>query len=105
VAPDKAAQSLGDREGEHEMVSGQLPFHLSFEPLPALAMLAGGTMAIPAGAENKMSPSAVLTLKVGVARIMGAALHDGVDGLFVFLRHVAAEAVEVLGTEGAEDLT
>jgi hypothetical protein len=48
VAPDEAAQILWNREREHEMMTGQLPAHLGFEPLPRLVVLACGTMAIPA---------------------------------------------------------
>jgi hypothetical protein len=105
VASDEAAQTLGNGEREHEMVAGQLPAHLGFKPLPGLVMLAGGTMAIPARAVNNMSPSTLLTLVISLARLDSAALHYGIDGLFMLLWHVVAKAVYVVGTKGAEDLT
>jgi hypothetical protein len=87
------------------MMAGQLPGHLGFKPLPGFVVLAGGTMAIPARAVDDMALSTLLTLVISVARLMGAALHYGIDGLFVLLWHIVSKAVYVVGTEGAEDLT
>ena len=46
VLTNEAAQILRDGKGEEEVMTGELPFHLLFEPLPALMVLTGGAMAI-----------------------------------------------------------
>lgn len=48
VAADEASQLLGYRERDHEMVAGQLPLHLLFQPLLRLVVLAYRAVAIPA---------------------------------------------------------
>jgi hypothetical protein len=46
VLTNESAQILRDGKSEQEMVTGELPFHLFFEPLPGLMVLTSGAMAI-----------------------------------------------------------
>ena len=52
VASDEGSQGFGHGEGDHEVVGGELIFEFLSQPLPGLVTLAGGAMAIPAGAED-----------------------------------------------------
>src|ERR671922_1260477 len=50
MAADERPELVWDGKGEHEMRSGQLPLHLSFQPLSGLVVLAAGTVAGVVGA-------------------------------------------------------
>ena len=54
IFPDKTTQLFRDGKGHHEMVSGQLPPHLFFQPLLSLMVLTSRAMAIAAGTINQM---------------------------------------------------
>jgi hypothetical protein len=52
MATDERAQLLWHREGEHEVVSGQLALQLRVEPGVGLVLLAAGTVAVAAAARQ-----------------------------------------------------
>jgi hypothetical protein len=62
VAGQKGPQGLGDSEGEHEVMAGQLTFELALQPQVRLAVLALRTMAVAAGGGDYMGMAAVLAL-------------------------------------------
>jgi len=104
VLTDEAAQTLRDGKGEQEMVTGELPFHLFFKPLPALLVLAGGTMTVSAGAIESVELATFFALIDSHPIGLGAAGDDGIDDFTVDRRHGLGIAFEVLGTKGSEDL-
>lgn len=87
------------------MVSGKLPLHLSIQPLAGFVVLAGWTMAIPAGPIDPMELSTLLTLIDGNAGGFGAAVDDGIHCFSMLPRHGVSIAIDILGAEGTEDLT
>lgn len=104
VFSDEAAQFFWDREGEQEMVSGELALELFLKPLSSLMVLASRAMAIATGAIEFMGPTAGFALVEGQAAGFGTAADDGIDDLAVCFRHAVGVAFEVLGGEGAKDL-
>ena len=104
VLSDESAQILRDRKGEQEMVTGELPFHLFFKPLPALLVLAGGTMTVSTGAIESVELATFFALIDSHPIGLGAAGEDGIDDFMVDRRHGLDIAFEVLGTKGSEDL-
>ena len=83
VFANEAAQVLRDGKREQEMVTGELPFHLFFEPLPALVVLTSGAMAISTGAMDPVEVAALLALIQGDPASLGAAGDDGIHDLAV----------------------
>ena len=67
VGTDNGAYFLRNGKGEHKVMSGQVAFHLSFQPLPCLMMLTGGAVAISTGFIDDMRLCTVLTLIDGNA--------------------------------------
>jgi hypothetical protein len=61
MATDETAQLLWQREGEHEVVSGQLALQLGVQPGVGFVLLAAGTVAIAAAARQPLLLSAGLT--------------------------------------------
>jgi hypothetical protein len=104
VVTDESAQILRDGEGEQEMVTGELPFHLFHQPLPGLMMLTSGAMTVPAGAIDPMELATLLALIKGETTGFGTTANDGVDDFAVCFRHDLGIALQVLGAEGSEDL-
>jgi hypothetical protein len=90
---------------EAGMMAGQLAAHPALEPLSGFVMLAGRAVAIATRLIGDVALSALLALKVGKARLLSAALHDGIDDFAVLARHLIPEVLDVLGTEGAEGLS
>src|SRR3990170_8254657 len=104
VFANKGAQALWHREGEKEMVGGELAVDLFFQPLSSLMLLASRTMAIATGAIELVGPAAGFTQVAGQAAGFGAAGSDSIDGFEVCFRHQVGVAFEVLRGEGAKDL-
>ena len=104
VLANEAAQILRDGKGEQEMVTGELPFDLFFQPLSGLMVLTGGAMAISTGAIDPMELATLLALVKGDATGLGATGDDGIDDFAVYFRHELGIAFQVLGAEGSEDL-
>ena len=105
MASNEAAQVFGNGEGGHEVMAGKLAAHVAFEPLPGFKVLACRAMAIAARAVNDMDVSTLLTFIIGDARILGTARDDGIHCFSVLLRHGVSKVIDILRTEGAEDLT
>jgi len=104
VFANESAQILGDGKGEEEMVTGELPFHLLFEPLPGLMVLAGRAMTVSTGAIDPMELATTFALIKGNATELGATGDDGIDDFTVDMRHGLGIAFQVLGAKGLEDL-
>src|SRR3989304_4192646 len=104
VFANKGAQALWHREGEKEMVGGELAVDLFFQPLSSLTLLASRAMAIATRAIEFMGPGAGFTLVAGPAAGFGAAGNQRIDGFAVGFRHAVGVAFEVLRGEGAKDL-
>jgi hypothetical protein len=83
VLSDEAAQILRDRKGEQEMVTGELPFDLFFEPLSGLMILTGGAMAIATGAIDPMELATFFALIDSHSIGLRAAGDDGIDDFAV----------------------
>jgi len=83
VLTNESAQILWDREGEHEMMTGELPPHLLFQPLSGLMVLTGRAMAISTGAIDPMELATLLALIKGDTTSLGATADDGIDDLAV----------------------
>ena len=103
VFAHKATQAFWHREGEKEMVGGELALDLFFEPLSSLMLLASRAVAIATGAIELMRPSAAFALVKGQAAGFGTAADDGIDGFEVCFRHQVGVALEVLGAVCAKD--
>jgi len=63
IGADHRADLLRNGKGEHEVMSRQMALNLSFQPLPCLMMLTGGTVTIPASLIDYMGLCTVLTLE------------------------------------------
>ena len=61
VTADDKPQTAGNREGDHEMMSGQLALKLFFQPGLAFLVLALRTVSIAAGLKYRMDFTAALT--------------------------------------------
>jgi hypothetical protein len=85
------------------MVSWELALDLFFKPLLGFSVLAGGAMAIAAGAVDLMRLSASYALVKRNAAGFGTAAHDGIDDFAVSLRHCRGVTLKVLRAEGGED--
>ena len=53
MAPCQGPELFGQREGQQEILGGQLFFELTFQPLLTLMMLAVWAVAVPAGVRHK----------------------------------------------------
>jgi hypothetical protein len=104
VVANEAAQTLRDGKGEQEMMAGELPFDLFFEPLSALMVLTGRAMAISTGPIDPMEFATLLALIKGETTSLGATGDDGIHDFAVCFRHEMGIALQVLGAEGLEDL-
>ena len=103
VFAHEGAQLFWDSEGDEEMVSGELAVDLFLKPLSSLIVLAGGAMAIAAGAIELMGLGAGFTLVDGQAAAFGATGHHRINDFAVCFRHAVGVTLEVLGAEGAKD--
>ena len=104
IAADERPELVWDGKGEHEMMSGQLPLHLSFQPLSGFVVLAAGTVAVAARAGHAVKLTALLTWVNDGTVGFGSALADGVDNLFVLDGHGLPVAIEILGAVDTEDV-
>ncbi len=104
MAADEGSDLLGNGEGEHEVVAGELALHLALEPLLALEILAGGRAAVAARAKHDMGLPALLALVDGHSTVLGPTADNRVNDLSVLLRDGLAESLEVFGSEALEDL-
>ena len=103
VLPHQDTQRLWDRKGDQEMVTWELALDLFFEPLLGFVVLAGGAMAIAAGAIELRKLGAAIALVKRDAASFGTTRHDGIDDFAVRRGHLGGVTLEVLGSEGGKD--
>ena len=104
MAADEGSEWFGDGKGEHEMVAGQLPVPLSFQPLLSFVVLAAGTVAVGARAGHAVKLTALLTLVNDGTVDFGSALADGIDNLFVLDGHGLPVVLDILRAVGTEEI-
>ena len=85
-------------------MAGKLSLHLPCQPRSALVMLTGGTMAVAAGTVHEVGFPALLAAVERSATRFGAAVTDGLHRFSMFVWDGLTIALQVLGTEGAEDV-
>jgi len=105
IAANKASKLFRHGKGSHEMMPGQLPNHLLFQPLSGLVILAGGAMTITARSEDRMVAAAFITLVNHSTEAYCAAFDDGINDFSMFNRHGITEVLDIFRPEGAENFT
>jgi len=103
VLTHEGAQLLWDCEGDQKVVARQLALDLFSQPLLGLIVLAGGTVAIAAGAKELARLSAALTLVERDTAGLRTTGREGIDDVAVSLGNGASVTLEILGCEGGED--
>jgi len=104
MATDESAQFFRHREGEHEMVGGQLALQLRVQPGIGLVLLAAGTVTVAAAARQQELLSAGFTpIRERTIGWAGAA-DDRRDHLLMLPRQARAEARQIGRAVEAEDL-
>ena len=96
MAADKAPELLRNGEGDHEMVPWKLPFHLIYQPLMCLMVLAVGAMPVAARFMNDVAFTAIFTFVNHGSAVWCSTVHDGANDLAMFGRHDLTEAVNIL---------
>jgi hypothetical protein len=86
------------------MVSGKLPLHLLFQPLPGFVVLAGWAMAIAAGTIHEVWFTTLLTAVERSTTTFRATLTDGLHRFSMFLGDSFTIALHILGAKGSEDV-
>jgi hypothetical protein len=104
TAADEGPERFRDGKGEHEMVPGQLPLPLSFQPLLGLVVLAAGTVTVATTAMNWMKLTTMLTGVEGGAIDFGAAVADSVDDLGMLGGHGFPVALAILRAVDTEEV-
>jgi len=104
VGPDEGAELLWDREGDQEVWSWQLAFHLSMEPKLSFVVLAGGAVAVAARAEDEMGLMTLGTVVEHGAVGFTLAVDDGLGDLEMVIRDGIPEPEEVVGSIDSEDI-
>ena len=99
VAADKETDLFRHGESDQEVMSGQLPAHLTLQPQAAFPVLALGAVTVAAAAGQYMGPGARLTAVDGRSACFSAALDDSGDDLFVLPWHGVAVAAQILGAK------
>ncbi len=103
VLAHERTQLFWDGKRDQEVVTRQLALDLFSQPLLGLIVLAGGTVAIAAGAKELARLSAALALVERHPAGLGTTRRDGIDDFAVSLGHGASVTLEILGCEGGED--
>jgi hypothetical protein len=104
VLTNESAQILRDGKSEQEMVTGELPFDLFFQPLAGFMVLTRRAMAISTGAIDPMELATLFALVKCEATGLSTTADDGIDNFAVCLRHGLGVAFQVFGAKGSEDL-
>ena len=100
---DKASDLLGYREGDQEMMTGQLALGLIDQPLIALMVLTVGTMAVSAAAVYHVVFFAFCAAIDGCPIMVSAAVNDGIDDFAVVHGHCIAKALDILRAISCKD--
>jgi glycine/D-amino acid oxidase-like deaminating enzyme len=85
------------------MVARELALDLFLQPLLSFIVLAGGTMAIAAGAVELARLSAAVALVERHPAGFRTTGDDGIDDFAVSLGHLGGVTLKVLGAEGCKD--
>ena len=96
-------QRLRHGEGEEAIRPGQLLLQVVVEPLLRLIVLTLGAMAIAAGVQDAVTPSAALARLEAVSGVSGAAVEDGMHR-FVVRRGQGGMPRDILRRIGGEDV-
>lgn len=102
---DERAQLFWDSKGDQEVMTWELAFDPSLEPLLGFVVLAGGAVAISAGDKELLGLSTTLALIQSDTTGLGATGDDGIDDFAMGLGHRVGVALKILGAEGGEDFT
>jgi hypothetical protein len=86
------------------MMAWKLPLHLLFQPLSRLVVLTGRAMAIATGAIHEVGFPALLAAVERSTASFGAAVTDGLHGFPMLVWDGFTIALQVLGTEDAEEV-
>jgi hypothetical protein len=103
VLPDERAQLFWDGEGNEEVMTWELALELFLEPPLSFVVLAGGAMAIAAGAKELARLGATLALVERDAASFRTTGRDGIDDFAMSLGHLGGVTLKVLGCEGSKD--
>ena len=103
VLAHERTQLFWDGKRDEEVVTRQLALDLFSQPLLGLIVLAGGTVAIAAGAKELARLSAALTLVERDTAGLRTTGREGIDDVAVSLGYGASVTLEILGCEGGED--
>ncbi len=103
IFADEAAQALRDGKRDQEMVAGELPFDLFFQPLSGFMVLTGRAMPISTGAIDLVELATLIALVKSNAADFGTTGDDGINDLTVCIRHYLGVTFQVLRGEGLED--
>ena len=99
----KRTQLLWDGKRDEEVVTRQLALDLFSQPLLGLIVLAGGAVAIAAGAKELARLSAAVALVEGDTTSFGTTGDEGIDDFAMRLGHRGGVTLEVLRAKGCED--
>ena len=81
----KRTDLFGHGKGEHKVLARQTAVQLAFQPVPALVVLAPGTLAVTAGAIDAVGRATTLATIDCDAEVAGAAVDDSLDYLLVLI--------------------
>jgi len=103
VLAQESSQLFGNGKREQEVMPRQLAVDLGLEPLLGFTVLAGGAMAIAAGAKELARFGTAIALVGRDAAGLGTTSDDGIDDFAMGLGHCGSVALEILGAEGGKD--
>jgi hypothetical protein len=103
VLPYERAQLFWDGESNQEVVSWKLTLDVFFEPLLSFTVLAGGAVAIAAGAKELSGLGAAFTLVERHPAGLGTTSDDGIDDFAMGLGHLCRVTLKILGAKGGKD--
>jgi hypothetical protein len=103
VLTHEGAQLLWDGKRDQEVMTRELALELFSQPLLGFVVLAGGAVAIAAGAKELAALSAALALVERDPTGFRTTGDNGVDDFAVSLGHLGGVTLEVLGAKGSED--
>ncbi len=88
MTANKAADGLGHRKGDHEMVYRQLLGKPLGQPLAGFISLTVGAMPVAAATKYGMALAAIVAPKKRRTIMLGSAVDDGIDDVAMVCRHV-----------------
>ena len=104
MATDKGTKAFRHRESDHEMMHWQHGIESVFEPLSGFVALAAGAVPVAAAPIHQMVFTAIFAAVDDGAKIAGAAVNDGLDGLLMGAGHGIGKALDILASIISQDL-